>query len=231
MLQQQVNFQGNTLQKISSTAFIIGAVLLIVFNVLAPRPDNPANMESVMTTMSNQAVFTHLSQLLLTFGIWLVMIGSAGVYRSITASGAAWARLGFYGIIVGAVLWSVTFGLGSATVSTAAEWMTASTTNKAAAFNVAAAVSTASSAIETMSIIMLWSALIFLGVGMASSSVYPGWLGWVGITLGVAMVAVVGIPKFFLGNTSTLLLLFGGLALLTTVWMLLTGIWVARKAW
>lgn len=78
---------------------------------------------------------------------------------------------------------------------------------------------------------MLWLALIFLGNGMARSAVYPRWLGWGAVFLGIGMVAVVGIPKFFMGYTSTLLSVFGGLALLTTIWMLLTGIWVARKAW
>jgi hypothetical protein len=231
MSQQQVNFKGDALQKISSTAFIIGAVLLIVFNLLSPRPDDPTSVQSVLTTMSDQKVFTHLSQLLLAFGIWLVMIGSAGVYHSITENGAAWARLGFNGVVVGTALWSVTFGLGSATVNSAAEWVAASTAEKADALNIAASVSAATSAIETMSIIMLWLALILLGIGMARSMIYPGWLGWVAAILGVAMVAAVGIPKFFAGNTSTLILLFGGLALLTTLWLLVTGIWVARKAW
>jgi hypothetical protein len=54
---------------------------------------------------------------------------------------------------------------------------------------------------------------------------------WLAAILGVAMVAVVGVPKLFLGNTSILLLLFGGFALVTTLWMLATGIWVARRAW
>lgn len=231
MSELQVNVKGDTLQRIAGAAFIIGAVLLIVFNILSPRPEDPTSTQSVLTTMSDQKFFTHLSQLLLAFGIWLAMIGSAGVYRSITESGATWARLGFYGIIVGTVLWSVTFGLGSATVNSAADWVSASTADKAAAFNIAAAVSTVTSAIETMSIIMLWLALALLGIGMALSAVYPRWLGWGVAILGVAMVAAVGIPKFFVGNTSTLLLLFAGLALLTTIWFLATGIWVARKSW
>jgi hypothetical protein len=231
MSQQQVNFKGDSLQKISSTAFIIGAVLLIVFNLLSPRPNDPTSLQSVLTTISNQTVFTHLSQLFLAFGIWLAMIGSVGVYRSIKASGAAWARLGFYGIIVGATLWSITFGLGSTTVNTAADWVSASTADKAATLNVAAAETAATSAIETMSILMFWLALILLGIGMARSAVYPRWLGWLAAILGFAMVAAVGVPKFFFGNTSILLLLFGGLALITTIWMLATGIWVARRAW
>jgi hypothetical protein len=45
------------------------------------------------------------------------------------------------------------------------------------------------------------------------------------------MVAAVGIPRFFIGNSSTLVVVFGGLAILTTVWFLVVGIGVARKAW
>jgi hypothetical protein len=223
--------RGDTLQKIASAAFITGAVLLIVFNILSPRPDNPTNMQSVLTTMSDQKVLTQLSQLLLALGMWGVMIGSAGVYRSIKERGAAWSRLGFYGIIIGTSLWSITFGLGTVTVNTAAEWAAATGAEQAAAYGVAAAVSTATSGLETMSIIMLWLALILLGIGMARSAIYPRWLGYIVVVLGIAMVVVVGIPKFFMGYTSTLLVVFGVLALLTTAWFLATGIWVARKAW
>jgi hypothetical protein len=78
---------------------------------------------------------------------------------------------------------------------------------------------------------MLWMALILLGAGMARSAVYQRWLGWTIAVLGIAMVAAVGIPRFFIGNTSTLVVVFGGLAILTTVWFLVVGIGVARKAW
>jgi hypothetical protein len=223
--------RGSTLLKITSAAFIIGAVLLIIFNLLSPRPDDPANVQSVLKAMSSQRVLTLLSQLMLTAGIWLVMIGSAGVYRSIRDKGAAWSRLGLYGVIVGTVLWSVTFALGSVGVNTAADWVTASAADKASAYTIAAAVMDATSGIETMSIIMFWLALVLLGIGMARSTVYPRWLGWAAVVLGAAMVTVVGIPKFFNGYTSALLLIFGGLAVLTTVWLLATGIWVARRAW
>lgn len=231
MSQLQLTVKEDTLQKISSTGFIVGAVLLLVFNILSPRPDDPTSMQSVLTAMSDEKGLTLLSQLSLAFSIWMVMIGSAGVYRSITDGGAAWARLGFYGIVVGTVLWSITFGLGSATVHTAADWVAAPAADKPAAYTIAAAVSNATSGIETMSIIMLWLALAFLGLGMARSTVYPRWFGWTGVVLGIAMVAAVGVPKFFNGYTSTLLILFGGIAILTTILFLVVGFWVARKAW
>lgn len=231
MSQVQVIAWENTLQKAASSGFIVGALLLIVFNILSPRPADPTDLESVLTTMSDQKVLTQLSQLLLALGMWGVMIGSAGVYRSITESGATWARLGFYGIIVGTTLWSITFGLGTATVGAAADWVAAAGADKAATYNIAAAVLTANSGVETMSIITLWLALILLGTGMVRSVIYPARLAWTVIFLGAAMVAVVGVPKFFTGYTSALLILFGALALLTTFWLLGTGIWMARKVW
>jgi len=229
--QLQVIEKEDTFRKISSAGLIIGAVLLIVFNILSPRSGDPSSLQSRLTTMSDERVLTLLSQLLLAIGIWMMMIGVAGVYRSIRDAGAGWARLGFYGIVVGTVLWSVTFGLGSATVHTAVDWAAASAADKPAVFTTAAAVSNATSGVETMSIIMLWMALILLGAGMARSAVYPRWLGWTAVVLGIAMVAAVGIPKFFIGNTGTLLAVFGGLAILTTAWLLVVGIGVAPKAW
>lgn len=93
-------------------------------------------------------------------------------------------------------------------------------TEKVAAYGIADAILTATSGIETMSIITLWLAIVFLGIGMARSAVYPIWLGWVAVVLDIAMVTIVGIPKSFIGYTSTLLMLLGDLALLTTVWLL-----------
>ncbi len=133
--------------------------------------------------------------------------------------------------LVRKVLWSVTFGLGSVGVNTAADWVAASPADKAGAYTIAATVMDATSGIETMSIIMFGLALVLFGISMARSTVYPRWLGWVAAVLGIAMVTVVGVPKFFNGSTSVLLLIFGGLAILTTFWLLATGIWVARRAW
>lgn len=227
----QDNFKGDALQKLASAGFISGGVLLLVFNLLSPRPADPSNFQSVLTTMADQKFLTLLSQLFLVLGIWGVMMGSAGVYHTISGAGSAWARFGFYGIVVGTALWSITFGLGSVTGNAAESWMLASTADKPVAYNIATAVSAATSGIETMSILMLWWAIIFLGIGIARSGIYPSWFGWVGAVLGIVMVAAVGVPKFFAGNSSTLLLLFGGLALITTLWFLVFGIWVARKAW
>jgi hypothetical protein len=129
-MSQQDNFKGDALQKLASAGFIISAVLLIVFNILAPRPADPTNIDSVLTTLANQKFLSQLGQLMLALAFWGVVIGSVGVYRSITDHGAAWARLGFYGIVAGSTLWNVTFGLASVTANAAADWVAASARTK-----------------------------------------------------------------------------------------------------
>src|SRR3989304_5360976 len=107
MAQQQGVVKGDALQRIASAGFVIGAVLLIVFNFLLPRAADPSNTQDVLTKWGGQKGLTQLCALLLAVGIWGVMMGTAGVYRSITANGAAWARLGFYGITVVTAIWRV----------------------------------------------------------------------------------------------------------------------------
>jgi hypothetical protein len=232
MSQQQGILKGDSFQRLASAGMIIGAVLLIVFNILAPRPPDPTNIQSALTNTVDNFFLFQLSHLMLAMGFWGVMIGSAGVYHSISDRGAAWARAGFYGIVVGTTLWMITMALTSVDASAAVDWVTASDADKASAFSIAAAISNISMAAYMMSILMFWFALVFLGAGMASSSVYPGWLGWMAVVLGIAMVAVVGVPQFLAGDVNTSsMLIFAGIALLTTIWLLAVGIWNARKAW
>jgi len=231
MVQQQGIVKGDALQKLGSIGFIVGAILLVVFNILFPRAADPSNMQEALKNWGEQEVLTQVCALLIAVGVWAVMIGTAGVYRSISAGGAAWARLGFYGIVVGTSIWTVNMALIMATAGAAANWVAAPAAGQATAYSVAAALSAASMAVHTMNIIVFWLALVFLGIGMVLSAVYPRWMGWVGIILGIVTVAVVGIVQAFTGETSALQLIFMVLALLTTLWVLVVGIWVTRRAW
>ncbi len=231
---QQGIAKGDVLSRIAGISFIVGAVLLLVFNILLPRADDPSNVQAVILNVaSNRGGFWELAHLLLAAGIWGLMIGLAGVYRSISTGGAAvWARLGFYGVIVGTTLWSVTFaldGLGLAAVM--GEWTKASGSDKATLFLVASSLSRINVGLFSMTIITFWMALAFVGVGMALSTVYPKWLGWALIVLGVATVAAVGVPQALTGASQTLQLLFVALSILTTLWALVIGIYITRKAW
>jgi hypothetical protein len=231
---QQGIAKGDVLQRIAGISFIVGAVLLLVFNILLPRVTDPTDMQAVLQSIAaNRGGFWELAHLLLAAGIWGLMMGIVGVYRSISTGGAAvWARLGFYGVIVGTTLWSVTFaleGLGLAAV--VGKWAMASGADKATLFLVASSVGQISTGMFSMTIIAYWLALTFVGVGMALSTVYPKWLGWVLLILGVLTVAVVGVPQALTTINQTYQILFAVLSILTTLWALVIGVWITRKAW
>lgn len=231
-MQQQGIVKGDVLQKLGSAGFIIGAIVLVIFNVLLPRADDPSITQQVLQKFGEKETLTEVCALLLAIGAWAVMLGAAGVYRSIsTGAGAAWTRLGFYGIVVGTAMWAINFALTMATAGAAANMLTAPAAGYTTAYSVAASLHGASASVEIMSIIVYWLALAFLGIGMAVSAVYPRWLGWIGIVLGIVTMAVVGIVAAFTGLSSTLQLTFMVLSLLSMLWALVTGIWVARKAW
>ncbi|MBI4188383.1 MAG: hypothetical protein HY529_04150 [Chloroflexi bacterium] len=231
MAQQQGIAKGDTLQKLGSAGFIAGGLLLLIFNFLFPRAADPSNTQDMLTKWGSQEGLTKLSAFFLTVGMWGLMKGAAGVYRSISNGGAAWARLGFYGIVVGTTIFTTNNGILAATASTAANWLAAPVASKGTAYSIAATLSTASGAVFTMSILTIWLALFFLGIGMSRSAVYPRWLGWVGLILGALTVVIVGIPQFFAGLGTTTMTIFAVLATLTAIWALVLGIWVARKAW
>jgi hypothetical protein len=81
-----------------------------------------------------------------------------------------------------------------------------------------------------MTVIVFWLALAFLGIGMVLSTVYPKWMGWVLLILGVLIVGVVGIPQAVGDPSRALDIIFGVLAGLTSIWAIVVGLWVTRKA-
>jgi hypothetical protein len=80
-----------------------------------------------------------------------------------------------------------------------------------------------------MTVLSTWLAYAFLGIGMIRSDIYPRWLGWLGSILGILGV-LLGIVITFTGREAVYML-FTVLAFSTILWLLMCGIWVARRAW
>lgn len=80
-----------------------------------------------------------------------------------------------------------------------------------------------------MNVMANWLAFVLLGIGMVRSAIYPRWLGWVGLISGITGV-LLGIMQTFTGRESSFNL-FMVLMMLTVLWWLAIGVWVARKAW
>jgi hypothetical protein len=159
------------------------------------------------------------------------MIGTSGVYESITKEGAAWARLGFYFHLVGIALWTVGMSLDVSYPAAIVNWLEAPAASKEIAYGVVAVLSPVGfgRGIFPLNVIVNWLAFTFLGFGMARSIVYPQWLGWSELFLGVTGLAI-GIIMIFTGREA-LINFFIVFMMLNILWWLTCGIWIIRKSW
>jgi len=230
MSHHQSILQGDALQRMGSAGYIVGALLIVIGGLLLPRATTPSNLQEMLKPLGEQEVLTQVCVLFIASGYWAVMIGAVGVYRSITAGGAAWARVGFYLIIVGTALWTLILSFDVSQASAVANWLAAPAEGKEAAYSVVATLAAIGRGIYAMSIMVYWLALVFLGIGMVRSAVYPRWLGWVGLIVGISG-ATLGVIQTFSERSSTLTLVYVVLSFVTTLWFLVVGIWVARTAW
>jgi len=209
MSQQQGIVKGDTIQRLGSLGFIIGGVLLFVIATLDILRDGGGSTQRVVAGF------------FVPVGIWGVMLGTAAIHRSIIAAGAGWARLGFYLIIIGTAVWTVHMSLRAGLARAAAEGIT----------DGVVAIDVMIHQVVAMAYLTEWLGIFFLGIGMVRSTVYPKGLGWTGLLLGILTFAIGGVPMFFLGEGSFGEILGPVLAGLTTIWALVIGVWVARRAW
>jgi hypothetical protein len=223
--------KGDAQQRLGSAGFIVGATLLVIGNLVMPYTTTPtSNIREMLKPLGEQAFRAEIASLLIAAGFWAMMIGATGIYHSFTAGGAAWVRLGFYFLVVGTTLQTVSLSLDVATASAVANWLAASAEGQEAAWSVVVVLNAVGRGVIPMTWIVYWLGFAFLGIAMVRSALYPRWLGWVGLILATPVVAV-GIIQTFTARTTTITLAFVVLALLTNFWALAVGIWVARKAW
>jgi len=234
MTQQSIR-KEDTLLKIGGVGLIVGAILMVI-STIWPASVDLGGAAVVQKKFGEQAVILQVCALFMTFGYLGGMAGMAGIYRSITANGettssAAWARLGFYFLLIGTAMWTIGSSLNVSYPAAIVNWQAAPTEGKEAAYNIVAVLSPLGfgRGLFPLEVIVNWLAFALLGMGMLQSAVYPRWLGWFGLVMGTSGI-LLGITQTFTGRESSLIL-FGILLYLTTTWWLLTGIWVTRKAW
>ena len=231
MTQQQGIVKGDAFQKVGSVGFIIGAVLFGIGGLLMPHAAKPtSDLQEMLTPLGEHEFITQFSSLLMVIGFWAALIGITGVNRSIITGGTVWARLGFYFTLTGTALWTVSLALDVAGASAIANWLSAPTVSKDAAWMVIASLSAFGRGMVPMTWIVYWLSLALLSVAMIQSDVYPRWLGWTGLIVSVFVITL-GVIQIFTPRSITLTLIFSILMLLTILWNLAMGIWVARRAW
>lgn len=218
--QVQAGYRSEVLQRIGGVGLIVGGILTVLGAVLTPRVADPADYAGVVTTFGANAALTKTAFLVGTVGLWAMVVGFAAIYRALTGgAAAAWSRLGFYGVLVGIALITVTSGLAIGAASEGAM----------GSGNTGAVLLAAGMHVRAFATIAFWLALAFLGLGVALSTVYPKWSGWTLLVLGAAMVILAGLPAVYTGPTQTVLIVSTVITLLTAVWALAVGVWVTRR--
>lgn len=228
---QQATMKGDVQQKLGSIGFITGAILIGLSGLLMPHAANSTiDLPGMLQPLGEAQLRTTIAALLGMIGFWAAFSGIVGVNRSITARGAAWASLGFNFVLIGTALWTVCWVLDIDTASAVASWLAAPMASKEAAWSVVATLSAFGRGLIPATWVIYWLALALLNIAMLQSGSYPRWLGWVGLAVSIAVIAL-GIVQVFTPRSLTLTLIFAVLMLLTTLWKLVIGIWVARRAW
>lgn len=230
----QAILKGDVLQRMASLGLIVSAVLLISVNAMFPRPADPTHTKGWLDAWAAAgSPFFQVLSLLLALGVWSVVIGAAGIYRSHTAGGAAaWTRLGFYGLLVGAALWTLAAANQIGISWALKDWAQSVEPAKGTLFLSISTHMQVTNAVFTMTVIAFWLALAFLGIGMILGGVYPAWSAWAITILGILTVGAVGIPQVVGGLSAPVTnVFFPVLAGLSSVWALVVGIWLFRRAW
>ena len=230
MTKQQGFLLGTEQQKLSSTGFIIGVLLITIGNVWVTLVGlgDPAE---ALSKFSENVQLLQVVALLITLGWWAVLIGVVGVSHSITASGAAWARLGLYFMITGTALWTLGMALDISYANLIANWLSAPEADKEFARDLITIYSPTlgiGRGLFPMNVMSNWLAFGFLSMGMIRSSIYPRWLGWFGFGLGTIGLPM-GATMIFTGREA-IWNAFSILAFATILWLLALGVWMARES-
>ena len=223
--------KGDVLQRIAGIGFIAGGIASLAANVIFPRAADPTIVAERLTVLGENESLQRIALLVLIIAFWALFVGVVGVYRSLSSgTAAAWARLGFYGVLGATTLATVSLATGLATTSAAVDWVAAGATTGTTEYAIAAGLSAMVNSVFDVMVVGFWLGLMLVGVGMVLSDAYPKWLSWVLVVLSVVVVAI-GAARFFTDMTQTRENVFAIPAGLTSVWALVMGIWVTRKAW
>jgi hypothetical protein len=217
-------------RRMMGAILISGALAATIFNVMFPRASDPTDTPAVLQMMVDHEVRRQISFLGITAAIWLLTGGLAALSATLReGSGATLARASLFGLLTGAILFTVASALGMVTTVAAAEWSHAGTQTGSMEYAIAAALNAADDGVWFFSIIAFWGSLGILGLAIVRDGRHPGWVGLPLILLGFANALAVGIPMAIGVVNQTMFLLFAGLAQLTIVWALIVGIRALRR--
>jgi Domain of unknown function (DUF4386) len=217
--------------RVGATTGIVGALLGMVGNLVHPATplDDP---EGVARTIADSGTWVPV-HLAIVVGLVLMLGGLVALGQSIRGGlPGALARLGtaaaVAGIAVGLILVIVD---GVAAKQLADAWAAAPAGERATALRVVLAEETINFSLAALfNILFAGATFILYGLAVASSGLYPRWLGWVAVAAGVGSVAA-GLVQAVAGEpTSLSRVLTIIFPTVITLWLVELSVLVLRRA-
>lgn len=221
--------EDRMLFRVGSWAAIGGAIVALVTNLAHPRISNYDDYvrETLAKVSESDAwIAIHLGLLL---GTLLIVVGLFVFARSMKGGPAdGLARLGLGSLLVAAPVAVLTLLVdGYATKAVADEWAVAM--NDATRAAGAAVLQVTWAMFVGLIILFVGVTPLVLGVAAARSGIYPAWLGWLAALVGLVAV-VVGVVAAVDGPSAGFFTVFTAASGLLTVWVLVLGVLVGRRA-
>jgi hypothetical protein len=221
----------DVLQRIAGVSFIAGALIVIAANAAHPRVGDPSDYHAVLQMIADtRGGYWEAVHLFLAMGMWALAAGFAGLYRSFgSGAGSAWARLGFYGILMGTTLFTLDFGLEGLGRAVAVHAMqTAAAADQAAIQGFLIGLTVVSHPIFGLAVIVYWGSLALVGIAILRGEIYSKWSGWALLVFGSANAFGTGLPYALRGASMTVDMIFAVLATLSALIALVLGVGMLR---
>lgn len=224
--------RGRPVLIIGAWCGVIGSLLAFVANGLHPHPSD-FRLEALLQEIAQNPAWGAIH---LTLIVSLILILGALVAITLTTDGEPGATVARFACLAallgGALILGTTVVDGFAMNQLARSWIDAPPIEKVSALRIADAIEDTQYAIYSLSIVIFLGVGIFLyGLATILSSAYPKALGWLAMFSGGGAF-VVGIAQTLGGPTARSTEIFFVLfSALSTVWALIMGVLMWRKAY
>ena len=219
------------MMRIGAAAGVIGAILLMIANILHPRADD-IHITAEQIKEVAQSDFWITDHLLILVGSILIAVFLIALHRTmLDGLAGTLSRLAYFGTLASTAVVTVLMGLdGMASKTIHDAWADAPDSEKAVALRVAEAMEEVDIGVFSAWIILFFGAtFIAYGLAVAMSDNFPKWLGWAAAVLGLISL-VVGFYQAYDGlSTFITNYAFAGSATLLTLWVLVMAILMGRK--
>jgi hypothetical protein len=218
------------LLRAGSAAAIVGTVVLVVATMLHPMSADPADPAAAFSEYAADRLWiaSHLGQFL---GIALIFVGLYALHRSLADGPVGWiADLALLFALAALVMAAVVQAVdGIALKAMVDHWAGASDAQKQAAFEAALAVRRIEIGAASLLALLFGTAGVLFGIAIATSAVYPAWLGWVAMMSG-AGTAAGGVLTAFTGFSDVAMNVGMPFNLVMLAWIAAIGIVMWRQA-